>query len=242
MIPSMSWRRSVRRVFHKLGYHISHFDGVGGDPFRDMASFVHEEPPLIFDVGANVGQSIENFRSAFKKEIQIHAFEPSPTTFKQLKKNASQISNVHLWNCALGSSAQQLKLLENSKPEWSSFLPISAFARGSVVRETLVPMQTLDGFCQEHGISKIDILKTDTQGYELEVFKGAERTITEGRIGVLFCEVIFSDMYKGLPNFSQVFDFLTNHDFLLVSFYDIFHEKRLASWTDGLFVHKSYLE
>jgi hypothetical protein len=75
----------------------------------------------------------------------------------------------------------------------------------------------------------------------LEVFKGAERTIRENRIGLIYFEIIFCDMYKNLPSFSEVYDFLTGRDFLLVSFYQFHYQEQLASWTDALFVHKSYL-
>ena len=47
-------------------------------------------------------------------------------------------------------------------------------------------------------------------------------------------------MYKDLPSFAQVYDFLIRRDFLLVSFYQFFYQKQLASWTDALFVHKYY--
>ena len=76
---------------------------------------------------------------------------------------------------------------------------------------------------------------------DLEVFKGAERTMSANNVGLIYFEIIFSDMYKNLPPFAQVFDFLINRDFLLVSFYEFFYQNQLASWTDALFVHKSYL-
>jgi hypothetical protein len=101
---------------------------------------------------------------------------------------------------------------------------------------------TLDQFCRERSISRIDILKSDTQGYDLEVLIGAEEMFRNNAIGIVYCEIIFSDMYKNMPSFGKLYDFLISRDFRLVSFYDIIYEKRLASWTDGLFVHRSYMK
>ena len=51
----------------------------------------------------------------------------------------------------------------------------------------------------------VDILKSDTQGYDFEVFKGAQQAMRDNRIGLLYFEFIFSDMYKNLPPFDEVF-------------------------------------
>lgn len=241
MMPTTSWKRSARRLLRRFGYDITRVhESIGWDAFEDMRSLVRHDAPLVFDVGANVGQSVRRFRLFFPN-AEIHSFEPSPTTFQALKKNASGTSGVHVWNCALASQSGELKLLENTLSEWTSFLPLSNFGWGEVAKETPVVVRTIDEFCREQNVTSIDILKSDTQGYELEVFKGAERLFQAGGVGFVFCEMVFSDMYKQMPSFTQVYDFLIQRDFLLVSFYDIAHEKAVASWTDGLFVHKSRL-
>jgi FkbM family methyltransferase len=233
--------RKIRRIIRKFGYDLVPLDTgqIGQDPLKDMAKFVHNDHPLIFDVGANLGQSIQKFRSQFPNCI-IHSFEPSPTTFATLRERAGKLGDTHLWNCALGSVSGQMTFLENSHSDMSSFLPLSEFGWGEVTKETSVEVKTLDQFCRDENIEQIDILKSDTQGFDFEVFKGAESTIRAKKIGLIYFEIIFSDMYKDLPSFGQVYDFLTRRDFLLVSFYEFHYQKQLASWTDALFVQKSY--
>jgi hypothetical protein len=86
----------------------------------------------------------------------------------------------------------------------------------------------------------VDILKSDTQGYDLEVFKGAEQAMHRQQIGLVYFEFIFSDMYKKLPAFDEVFRHLIDRDFALVSIYEFHHQNRLAGWCDALFVNKTY--
>src|ERR1700722_10440774 len=103
-----SGTRMVRKLLRRMGYSIARVEGgIGGEPFGDMARFLPDNSPLVFDVGANVGQSIRNFRVSFPN-AEIHSFEPSPATFNRLKANAAQLPKVHLWNCALGSAAGRL--------------------------------------------------------------------------------------------------------------------------------------
>jgi hypothetical protein len=134
-----------------------------------------------------------------------------------------------------------MTLLENSNSDMSSFLPLSEMGWGTITNETPVLVRTIDQFCDEEGIDKIDVLKSDTQGFDLEVFKGAEESIRKKKIGLIYFEIIFADQYKKLPSFSESFDFLTARGFKLVSFYKIYYQRKLAGWTDALFVHESYL-
>jgi FkbM family methyltransferase len=232
-------KQQIRHFIRKMGFDIVRYspDRTGQDPLNDMANFLQIEHPVVFDVGANIGQSIYRFRSRFPK-CRIYSFEPSPITFATLKQEVSTLKNVHLWNCALGSASGQMTFFENSHSDMSSFLPPSDFGWGEVIRETLVDVRTIDQFCADEGIDRIDILKSDTQGFDLEVFKGAEETINSHKIGLIYFEIIFSDMYKHLPSFPEIYDFLIRKDFLFVSFYQFYYQGQLAGWTDALFIQK----
>ena len=75
-------KRKIRTFFRRFGYDIVKFKKgqMGIHPFYDMAKFVKSDQPMLFDVGANVGQTIKDFKEVFK-HCTIHAFEPSPDTF-----------------------------------------------------------------------------------------------------------------------------------------------------------------
>lgn len=235
-------KKQIRSILRKCGYDIVRFspNQMGKNPQNDMKKFLHNDYPLIFDVGANIGQSIQIFRGNFPK-CTIHSFEPSHTTFETLKQQASKLENVHLWNCALGSSSGQMTFFENSYSDMSSFLPQGELGWGTITKKTIVEVKTIDQICRDVDIEQIDILKSDTQGFDFEVFKGAEHTIRSNKIGLIYFEIIFSEQYENLPSFAEVYNFLKSRDFLLVSFYGISYQKQLASWTDALFVHRSYI-
>src|SRR5207253_4668851 len=97
-------------------------------------------------------------------------------------------------------------------------------------------VRTIDSYCAERGITIIDILKSDTQGFDLEVIKGAARLLEQRRIQLIYMEITFSDMYKGLPRFDEIYGFLADRGFALVSFYDFYYQHGRAGWTDALFV------
>ncbi|HET9418216.1 MAG TPA: FkbM family methyltransferase [Chthoniobacterales bacterium] len=226
----------VRGAAAKFDYQIAR----RADAFGDMRRFVPASTrPVILDIGANLGQTAKKFRATFPSSA-IHCFEPGTETFKALRQNMAGANDVHLWHCAVGSSVGKQTFFENTEPDMSSFLELSATGWGEVKNYPIVNVTTVDQFLTEQSIAAVDILKSDTQGYELEVFKGAEEAMRRGRIGLVYFEFIFSEMYRSLPRFDEVFRFLTDRDFLLVSIYDIHHQRNLADWANLLFVNREY--
>ncbi len=238
----MGLRRSGKKLLRRLGYDLVKLpeDPLGADPFRDMQRFLKGvSAPVIFDVGGNVGQTVKKFRNAFP-DSTIHSFEPSPTTYEKLKAACQDLPGVSTWNVGVGSSVGTLPFQENDYPDMSSFLAPSTLSWGSIVKTTEVPVVTLDAFADEHGIPFVHLLKSDTQGYDFEVFKGASRLMSENRIALVYFEIIFSDMYKELPLFHDVFRYLWERNFVLVTFYKANFQKELVSWTDALFINRDY--
>lgn len=136
--------------------------------------------PIVFDVGANVGDWAEQVLK-INPEAVIHAFEPSQPTYKELL--ARQLQNVICHNCAMGQERGQSKIFryENASSH-NSLYPRHDKTYDSI--ET-VEIDTLDGYCVERQIDLIDYLKIDTEGHELSVLQGAKALLATGRIRII---------------------------------------------------------
>ena len=215
-------------------------DELGRSPFADMKRFVPTSAsPLILDVGGHTGGSVCRFKETFPASV-IHSFEPSPERFQELKRRTSSEAGVFLWNRALGGAAGKKTLLENESSGMSSFFPLGEFGWGRIEKESIVDVMTLDSFLAGQGIERVDILKSDTQGHELEILKGAENVLRNNRIGLIYLELIFSPMYEGLPPLHEIFRHLAERNFSIVSIYEMQHQRNLADWADALFVNREY--
>jgi FkbM family methyltransferase len=213
----------------------------GSDPYLDMRRLVvpSQRDVTIFDVGANIGQTIQRFREIFPQPT-IHAFEPGGDAFDALRVNCSRLAGVYINNMALGPQPGTQEFIENTNSDMSSFLEPGDECWGTVKRRTLVTMITIDDYCRQHCIETIDILKSDTQGFDLEVLKGARRLFAQHRIHLVYLEVIFGKLYKNSAQLSEIYEFLSERGFDLVSFYKIYYINGLAKWTDALFVNQQY--
>jgi len=242
-----SAKRILKDAFHALGLEITRYAPPippvippGVDPYFDIGKLVNRNLPIIaFDVGGNTGQSVETLKRVMP-QCEVHSFEPSPTTYELLAKNAEAYTDVYLNNLAVGSSCTERTFLENVYSDMSSFLEPSGSGWGEMVKETTVQVTTLDRYCEEKNIPYVSILKTDTQGYDFEVLKGATGLMADNRIQLILTEIIFSDMYKGLPAFDEMYRFLLDRRFRLVSFYQFYYQSDIASWTDALFINPSF--
>lgn len=238
----MSVKDFVKRAVRSVGYDIRAIhdsSGLGRDAMWDMQTLAETERPTIFDVGANIGQSIDEFRHRFRRPI-IHSFEPGPATFRQLQTHAAGLPDVFLNNVAMGSRPESRTFIQNTHSDMSSFLELGSGGWGSQTGRVDVPVRTIDDYCAEHGIQAIDILKTDTQGFDLEVIKGASGMMARRKVHLVYLEIILSRMYEGLPPLDEIYRTLTDQGFAIVAFYSFYFRDRRASFTDALFVQPDY--
>jgi len=228
-------RRIGKRLLRRIGIDIRFVPKLGFDAYDDMRKLVDGDRPLVFDVGANRGQTIERLRKTFAHPV-IHAFEPGRDTFAELERRTAGIPDLHLNRVALGARAESRTFFDTDPPDMSSLLEASRDAWGEIKATYPVEVTTVDDYCAARGIDRIDILKSDTQGFDLDVLKGARAMIERRAIRLIFMEITFSDMYKGSPRFDQIYAYLADRGFALVSFYDFYYQRGRAGWTDALFV------
>jgi len=184
--------------------------------------------PIIFDVGANQGQSIERFSKLFSN-FTIHSFEPIAEEFDKLKNKFGNINNIYLNNFALGEKEEKKGFYVAAKSETSSFNKINSgtdwlkkrskdfnTSEKQYTKYAMVNIKTLDNYCKKNNINKIDILKIDTQGYEDKVLEGSLEAIKKNQIGIVITEIIFDDVYDKYFNFSDLEKFLIPYNFRMV--------------------------
>lgn len=243
-MPSI--RQAVKAGLRRFGFEVRRLPrslapgqvSVGHDPYHDMRRLTGGiASPVVFDVGANVGQSIERIRTYFEHPV-IHAFEPSPDTFAALRRATEGIPDLTLNNVALGRQAGTADFTVNSELVLSSLLEFGPDSSGYEQGKIPVTVATLDAYYAANKLDRINVLKMDTQGFEMEVLHGGETMLRQGRIGAVFLEITFSDMYKGLPGLDEIYRFMTEHGFYLVAFYDFHYQSNRLGWCDAMFAHR----
>jgi FkbM family methyltransferase len=152
-------------------------DGRSGwDPIMDLSRTLIGAGDVVFDVGANVGVWLLGVARRAGETGSVHAFEPVPENLARLR--------THLSLNALDFVRVDPRVLSSEPGEVPFFpSPTSNSGMGSLVRHhsaaepVWVTATTLDLYCQEHSIGRVDFLKVDVEGAELLVFRGGARLL-----------------------------------------------------------------
>ena len=183
----------------------------------------------VIHIGAHYGQE-NNIYEDLGVENRIF-FEPLKSNFKVLKENVS--NKYTLINKALGNEEKSISMFVEKENEGQS----SSILKPKVHKtqypwvkfeeEEIVEMTTLDrvNFDRE----KFNFINIDTQGYELEVFKGAKETLKS--IDYIISEINRDELYEGCAQVNELEDFLYTYNFKLVE-----TNWGGGSWGDGIFV------
>jgi hypothetical protein len=148
--------------------------------------------------------------------------------------------NLFLNNVAMGATPGMAEFVEYTDPTMSSFLEPGRDSWGEIKQRLQVKVYTVAEYCEERRIDRIDILKLDTQAFDLEVLKGANRLLLDHRIHLIYMEIIFSELYQGQPRLDEIFGFLADRGFVLVGLYNFHYPNELLGWADALFVDPQF--
>jgi len=122
----------------------------------------------IFDVGAHDGEYLH------------YSFEPQSASYERLRARFASDTRVALKKAAVGKEVGTAELYFDRDGETIASLHRNIIL-GQAVSET-VRLTTVDQVCSEDAVDRIDVLKIDAEGHEMEVLLGASAMIAAGRI------------------------------------------------------------
>jgi FkbM family methyltransferase len=182
---------------------------------------------------------------SFRSPI-IHAFEPAPEPFARLHARFNATPGVNLINAGVGEQPGRLSFNVYENQVLNSFLPLNAV--GNSTFETHAPghqltvnVLRLDDYAQQAGISVIDLLKIDTQGYELRILRGAEQLFAAGAVHTVVIEVSFTPLYEGQVWGHELIGQLHAHGFRLVDFYEKCRLSPFLGWCTAIFARPNLM-
>ena len=188
---------------------------------------------VLLDIGAHEGESIKLFTNNFNIN-EIYSFEPSPISFKILKKNINAAegnfrkTKIILENIALGSKHEKILLKHVSESSSSTIKELNTeskyfkkkfFFLGNSKTDQLYELHKVNQILLEkyyfENIKKdIDLIKIDTEGYEFEVLKGSIKILNFTKY-ILF-EHHYDDMISKNYVFSDIHELLTANNFVRI--------------------------
>lgn len=186
------------------------------------------KPIIVFDIGAHHGETIKLFckNLSIKK---IYSFEASPQNYQILEKNFSsfQTDKVEIYNYGIGdkiskdfinqtieSSSSTINKLNKDSKYFEKKLRVLNVEKESFYQKLPITILTLDHFIEKNHIENIDLIKIDTEGYELNVLKGLSKN--SKKVKLIYFEHHYDDMIIKDYKFSDIHKFLKNRGFIMI--------------------------
>jgi FkbM family methyltransferase len=190
----------------------------------------------VIHVGGHIGQEMETYKK--NNVTNLIVFEPQKVPFQKLSSVVESVGfdNVTLVNKALGNSCKMVEMTCNDDGLCSSILNpkhvLEQYPNIIFDRKETVEMVTMDSVIpQDHSFN---FLNMDTQGYELEVLKGARKTLE--RIDCVYTEVNNTEVYEDNALIEEIDDFLKDYDMIRVE-----TDWMGGTWGDAFYIRQELI-
>lgn len=151
--------------------------------------FDSKKPFLLFDVGANIWQSIEEIEKYNINNLVIHSFEPQKSNYDILTNKFKASKNVILNNLALWNTQWETYFYKNIEWDTAGTLNKDNWS----IREK-IRISTIDAYCSKNNINEIGYLKMDIEWHEYNALLGAESMIKEWKVKVIEFEFLWQNI------------------------------------------------
>ena len=197
----------------------------------ELINKLNSKKPIIFDVGCFVGNFSRNLKKKLNlKNKNFYLFDANPNLkIKDFKYNnlvfsdKIQIRNFYL-NEFFPSSGSSLKVDTKNDIKWNYTRKLITLSPNKGFKILKVKTNTIDNFCKNKKIAKIDILKIDVEGSELEVLKGSKKILNKTHL-------IQLEIYQNKKNFTKIEKKITT----LLKRYNFKKIKEKQIWSVSLF-------
>jgi len=146
---------------------------------------------IIFDIGANVGL-YSLLAAATNASARIHAFEPTPEIAASLCENIqlNKLQNILVNRLGVGNKSGQafLKRFMGGEDIYDGMNFIST--EKSADANLPITVVTIDDYCRQNEIARIDLMKMDIEGGEYGALRGAKNLLESRAIGCIFLELV----------------------------------------------------
>jgi len=146
----------------------------------------------IFDVGANIGIMSLQF-AKMAQNGRVFAFEPTHFATQKLKENLrlnpalqSKVEVIQSFVTSERKLHEEIKAYSSWKVGGAQPDEKHPVHLGSAMSAEGVGSTTLDKFCKQNSIGRVDLIKIDTDGHEPDVFEGGKEIIKKHKPILIF--------------------------------------------------------
>lgn len=160
------------------------------DRFQDLMFAQIEPDDCVWDIGANVGLYTSQFADLVGDQGAVFAFEPSPINLEKLRQAVHNRENVVVVPVALGATQSTVRF-QQGEDACGATSKVLEGAECGPSGSVEVKMLRGDELANSNQVSFPNVIKIDTEGFELDVLEGLGKIIGDPTVRALCIEVHF---------------------------------------------------
>ena len=206
-------------------------------PLKNLITKYDMNVTGVIHVGAHYGEEVSDYIS--NQIFNMVLFEPLKENYKILADNIEKLTNnisdvnISMFNYALGSTESNNVMYVSSNEKQSS--SILKPKQHLIQHPNVFFLETEDVFTRRldtFDTYNYNFLNMDVQGYELEVLKGAEKTLE--KIDYVYCEVNRAEVYENNAFIEDIDDYLSSYGMIRVE-----TDWAGGTWGDAFYTKKN---
>lgn len=232
----------INSILSKFGYECRRLIQTR-DAIKFQREIIKKDNPVIFDVGAYDGRTSILYRQVFKN-AEIYAFEPSINAHRILCDKSLDFKLFCPLNIALSNFSGIGTFYVNKNDTTNSLMKTDKISSKNwgesfeTVKKYSVDVIKVDDFCSNFQIDKIDILKLDAQGSELDILDGAKNMLRQKKIGLICTEIHALPAYKNQCKMWEYFEYMEKIGYGLVGIFQDYRVGGFLGYMDAIFMPK----
>ena len=206
-----------------------------------------ENLKVFIDIGSHKGSYTDLIINNFEVEKIVMA-EPQKNIFKYIKKKYFKDKRIRTYNLAI-SDKKKIQALYINKHDLTSsltqidkknnYLKLKAKLFGGSINDLIqnkymVNSCKLSEIIKKNNIKKVDLLKIDTEGHELQVLKGAGAFLKE-KVNFMLIEIHNSNIFLNYDA-KKIHNYLKKNNFILKKKYKF----PFTTWEDRIYQNKNF--
>jgi FkbM family methyltransferase len=157
------------------------------EPAMEGLRFLIQEGDCIADLGANIGVYALELSRLAGAAGRVYSFEPILENFKILEgvTRTRRLSNVRLHRAAIGATTGRCEMVIPKVQGFSGLYTAHLIRAGDEGEIEVVDVFALDDLVQKNEMARVDFIRADVAGAELEVIGGSRNLLSTQRPGLL---------------------------------------------------------
>jgi FkbM family methyltransferase len=242
-VPALAIRSHVQQLFRRFGWEVQRVESANTERQLLKRLLRLTGADAVLDVGANTGQFGDLLLDIGFTGTLV-SFEAQPDIHARLVRHANASGRPWLVApcAALGSERGHIEMNISANSVSSSILPmrqahIESAPQSKYVRTQTVSVERLDELAATYlAPTSTLFIKVDTQGYELEVLKGATGLLA--RTAALQLELSLVPLYERAPSLMDMVAYMSSRNYELFGLVPGFRDPKTGRTLqmDGFFV------